>query len=337
MSVKTKLQDKSKRVITQKLIFTLHFLSFFTPQNYIQIPNKRKETFTYTKVINITMLNQSIYTAAQAVKQMDIHMRQVFLTKNGHSQEKKLWENTFIKHQIDKRNSNYTFSLNDHIRAMVYSLLSSSVVWDRIENQIDLETGKILSVDEIFHQYDVDYLMTCDPDKLRDEIKELHCASFSTLKQMTALINVNIKKLLDIEKQYGNIDTYYQMFIDKDNSMKTLIKQLSNPTSKDKFVQMSEALNAEYLKNVGYDIAKPDRHIKRILGSKILGCSEHEEALTYESFDIVADIASVLNESKAKVDYILWSYCANKFGEICTKETPKCEKCVVKEICNKYR
>ena len=107
---------------------------------------------------------------------MDNALRQYLLIKNGKLQEKKLWENTFIKHQIDKRNSGEIFSLSDHIRAMVYSLLSSGIVWDRIENEIDLTTGRILSIDEIFHQYDTEYLLQCNSSKLRDEVKKLGCA-----------------------------------------------------------------------------------------------------------------------------------------------------------------
>lgn len=98
---------------------------------------------------------------------------------------------------------------------------------------------------------------------------------------------------------------------------------------------MGEALTAEYLRNVGYDISKPDRHIRRILGSKYLGCSECEIVPIFEAFDIVAEIAEELNKSVAEVDYILWSYCAKDYGEICTKNKPKCDICAIKCYCNK--
>ena len=114
-----------------------------------------------------------------------------------------------------------------------------------------------------------------------------------------------------------------------------MVKQLADSKSENKFDEMAEALIAEYLKNVGYDIAKPDRHIRRILGSKILGCSEYEEVPVNEAFDIVAEIAREMNKPVAEVDYILWSYCANGYGEICTSKNPKCDKCVAIDICKK--
>lgn len=97
---------------------------------------------------------------------------------------------------------------------------------------------------------------------------------------------------------------------------------------------MAEPLTAEYLKNVGYDIAKPDRHIRRILGSTALGCSNHEIVPIFEAFDIVAALAKELNRPAAEVDYILWSYCANGHGEICTVKNPKCAICVANNCCN---
>ena len=281
------------------------------------------------------MLKSNTKNIAIAVEQMDKQLRSDLLLKDGVLQKKKLWENTYIKHQIDRRTDGGTFTINDHIRAMVYSMLSSGIKWERVEDSIDIKTGKIASIDEIFRDYDVDYLLQCNPDQLADEIKKLGCAGQSTRKQMKALVSVNINRLIKIENDNGSIDAYYQKFIDEDATLKTLVKQLADPKSDDKLIEMAEALIAEYLKNVGYDIAKPDRHICRILGSKILGCSEYEEVPVYEAFDIVSEIAREMNKTAAEVDYILWSYCADGYGEICTKDNPKCDICAAKYICKK--
>ena len=243
---------------------------------------------------------------------------------------KMLWENTFIKHQLDRRKRGGVFALNDHLRAMVYSMLSSGIMWERVEPLTDLETGMIQPLDDLFHQYDPDYAGSCDPLNLCDGIKGLHLASQYTRNQMTALVEVNIPKLKAIEQKYGSIDTYYKKYITIDCNLTRLIRQLSSSDSKDKLAQMGEALTAEYLKNVGYDTAKPDRHIRRILGSKYLACSAKQDVPVYETLDIVAEIANELSKSAAEVDYILWSYCASGYGEICTVKNPKCEICKAK-------
>lgn len=270
------------------------------------------------------------------VKEMEVQLHTCLLIKDGQIQEKKLWENTYIKHQLDRRSNEVTFSISDHIRGMVYAMLSSGIAWERVENSIDITTGRIKVIDEAFHQYDPDILLTLSPEMLSNRIKQLHCASQSTRKQMTGLICTNIKKLKHLEKEYGSIDTYYQKFIKKDGSYKALVKTLSDSNSQNKLVEMGEALIAEYLRNVGYDMSKPDRHIRRILGNNILACSEHEIVPISETFDIVKDIADRLEKSVAEVDYILWSYCSKGYGEVCTAINPKCNICVARQICRKH-
>lgn len=280
-------------------------------------------------------MSQAIQSTASVVKQMDEHMRNELLKKDGIIQADKLWENTYIKRQIDRRQAGGIFSTSDHIRAMVYSMLSSGIVWDRVSGHIDEATKQLTPIDEIFRQYDPEQLLQCEPEQLVNEIQKLRCASPYTAIQMQALIHTNIPKLIQFGNEYGSIDAFYQKFIADDPTLKTLVKALSAPHSDCKLAQMGEALTAEYLKNVGYDLAKPDRHIRRILGSKVLGCSTHEVVPIFEALDIVAALARELDWPAAEVDYILWSYCASGYGEICTSKNPKCDICVANQDCHR--
>lgn len=277
-----------------------------------------------------------INEGCEAVKQMERHLRNELLIKNDTVSQKQLWENTFIKKQIDKREKGETFVINDHIRAMVYSMLSSGISWKRVENDIDINTGKIISVDELFCQYDIDAIVKKPSEYFIEKIKELGFASQYTSKQMKALLEKNIPKLMGYEHTYGSVDNYYQSYITKDKSCEVLVKALSDSKSEDKMAQLGFALTCEYLRNVGYDIPKPDRHICRILGKDYLALSEKQPVTEEEAFNIVIDLAKELNKQVAEVDYILWSYCAKGYGEICIKDKnkSKCEECVVKEYCN---
>lgn len=277
---------------------------------------------------------KNIDRVANAVLLIDKQLREELLIKDGTVQAKKLWENTYIKKQIDKRENGGTFTVSDHICAMVYSMLTSGASWSRVEPSLDIETGRIQLIDEIFYQYNVDTLLHTDPNKLVNDLLSQKLGTQYIVNQMNALVNVNIRKLIALDTEYGSIDNFYQKFIDTDSTLKTLVKVLSVEGKPHKYAQMGEALTAEYLKNVGYDIAKPDRHIRRILGSDILGCSDSEIAPIYEAFDLVAEIARATGKRIAEVDYILWSYCANGYGAVCTKENPKCDICVNKLICN---
>lgn len=276
----------------------------------------------------------NIDKVSNAVLLMDKQLREELLIKDGTVQAKKLWENTYIKKQIDKREKGGIFTVQDHIRAMVYSMLTSGASWSRVEPSIDIETGRILLIDEIFYQYDVDTLLNTDPMILVDKVKAQTLGTQYIKNQMVALIGTNIGKMQSLEQEYGSIDNFYQKFIDTDPTLKTLIKVLSAEGKPHKYIQLDVALNAEYLRNVGYDIAKPDRHICRILGSEHLGCHNNSEVPKYEAFDIVSEIAHYLHKRTAEVDYILWSYCADGYGGICTKNNAKHSRCVARDICN---
>ena len=277
----------------------------------------------------------NIQNICEIIEQMEKQLQDSLLYRDGKLQTKKLWKNTHIKKQIDRRNSCIDiFSIQEHIRGIVYSMLSSGISWERVEKSVDEDTGRITILDNIFHQYEPEYLLSYSPEKLTGQIKEIGCASQSTGKQMKGLIQKNIPKMMELERNYGSIDQYYQKFIENDPSKKSLVKDISNPRSADKYIGIGEALAAEYLRNVGYDLAKPDRHIRRILGRDYLGCSENKIASVEESFDIVQSLSEYMGrETIAEVDYILWSYCARGYGEICTLKKPKCSICVAKRYC----
>lgn len=245
----------------------------------------------------------------------------------------KLWDNNFIKKQIERRKKGETFTLKDHIRAMVYSMLSSGSSWDRISKDTDPDTKCMFTVDKVFCNYDTEQLLKHTSEQLKEAVKDIGCGTLSTRKQMEALLSANIPKLLELEKEYRTIDTYYQKFIELDSTLKTLVTALSSSESKDKMVQMDIALVCEYLRNVGYDIPKPDRHICRILGSDYLAFSSTQTVPPFEVFDIIKRLAEITGKHNAEVDYILWSYCADGYGEICKKGYEKCAECVVRKHC----
>lgn len=288
----------------------------------VYVKNQKKSFFINDKRKRGGLMNNRAKDVSNAVLLMEKYL-------NENVQERKLWKKSFVKDQIKKRKEGGTFDLSDHVRAMVYSMLSAEKEWYLVQPHID--NGDI---DNIFKEFCVDELLQCEAGKLTEQIREKQCASRLTSRQMEAL-SVNINKLIEIEKQCGSVDTFYQCLCDKDNTYKMLICTLSSIGSPYKLQQMGEALVTEYLKNVGYDICKPDRHICRVLGCNVLGCSDKEEVPVYEAIDIMSFIANELNKPIAEVDYILWSYCAKGYGQVCTKSGTNCDRCVIKNFCCK--
>lgn len=277
------------------------------------------------------MINEITQKKADLVFAMEEQLKNDILKNAPY----KWWDNNFIKMQIEKRNKGETFTLKDYIRAMVYSMLSSGSSWDRISRDTDPDTKCIIPVDKVFFDYNTEQLLSQTPEQLKEAVKNIGCGTLSTRKQMEALLSANIPKLSGMERKYGTVDTYYQKFIELDSTLKTLVTALSSLESKDKLVQMDIALVCEYLRNVGYDIPKPDRHLCRILGSDYLAFSNEQTVPPFEVFDIVVKLAEMTGKCNAEVDYILWSYCATEYGEICTVTKPKCNICVAKKYCEK--
>ena len=143
---------------------------------------------------------KNIEAAANAIQRMDAHLRTALLVKDGTIPPQKLWENTYIKKQIDMRKSGGTFTLKDHVRGMVYSMITSGAPWSRLEDSIDMATGQIASVDEIFFQYDIDTLKNTDPACLVDRLLAQKLGTPYSENQMNALVHVNIEKLLWLER-----------------------------------------------------------------------------------------------------------------------------------------
>lgn len=164
-------------------------------------------------------MKHSTENVYKMVEQMDEHLRTDLLIKDGKIQEEKLWENNFIRRQIEKRAKGKSFDVKDHIRAMVYSMFSGGQSWDKYVGETDTSTGYIPSIDAIFQDYEPKLLLECSAEGLYGELKKIHLHSRFGLASIRALLTVNIPKLEKWEES-GGIDQYYHSYIQQgfDNS-----------------------------------------------------------------------------------------------------------------------
>jgi hypothetical protein len=95
---------------------------------------------------------------------------------------------------------------------------------------------------------------------------------------------------------------------------------------------LGEALAWEYIRNVGIDGCKPDTHLRRFLGSERMGNASGAIATVDETIRQIEVLSAEVNLPLSSIDNIIWSYCADGYGEVCTA-TPHCEKCVIHGSC----
>lgn len=222
--------------------------------------------------------------------------------------------------EMDLRKKGKVYSREEHLRGIIYSLMSAQTVW------VNIERNKP-NIDKIFYEYDFDKILDTEYEYFVQKLGEIRCRSRLTNAQMKAL-HENISTLKRIEKDFGSIDAFVTM-----EPTEKVIELLTSSSSKYKIKQMGEALAREYLRNVGVDSCKPDVHIKRLLGKERLGSSYNINATNNEVIIVMKKLSEETGLWMAQIDYILWAYCATDMGEICTAN-PKCSCCVLKDKCN---
>jgi hypothetical protein len=112
-----------------------------------------------------------------------------------------------------------------------------------------------------------------------------------------------------------------------------IVEKLSKGASFYKLKMLGEALAWEYLRNVGIDGAKPDTHLRRFLGADRMGTGDHSPATISEVNEQITILSNQTGMSKIEVDNLIWSFCADGSGEICTA-TPHCQDCPIADYCH---
>ena len=233
---------------------------------------------------------------------------------------KGLGYNTSLTAEIEKRKAGKQYTIRDHIQGMIYSLISNQTKWYRVEPHLS-------EIDELFYNYDPEKILHTDPGYFCEGLFNLKCGNMSIKAQMEALPE-NIQTFRYIEDEYGSIDSFITS-----EPTETIVEKLSRGASPYKLKMLGEALVWEYLRNVGIDGAKPDTHLRRFLGADRMGTGDHSPATISEVNEQVAKLSEQTGMSKIEVDNLIWSFCADGFGEICTA-TPHCSDCPIRDWCN---
>lgn len=222
--------------------------------------------------------------------------------------------------KMDLRARGKAFTTEEHLQGMIYSFLSAQTVWANVERNLR-------NIDKVFFGYNINEIKKHDSEYFVMKIRQYGCGSRLTNNQMKAL-HENIDTVCRIVNEYGSMDAFVTS-----RPQREIVRLLTTSGSKYKIKQFGPALAWEYLRNVGVDGAKPDVHMKRILGSIRLGFSGREEATDDEVLDAIEQLSKDTGLWMAQIDYLFWCYCATGKGEICTAN-PRCDKCVIKEYCH---
>lgn len=212
------------------------------------------------------------------------------------------------------RKAGKRFDLSKHIRGMIYAQLSAQRVWKGIARNLE-------KIDNIFCDYRPDYLTHKDWRDLEKSLTDINCGNRRIGKQMKSLRH-NINVLEDIQSQYGSVDAFVT------SKAPYAIATEFGSGKRFKLKEIGFTLALEYLRNVGIDVVKPDTHICRMIGPERLGLMEVEPS-PEGAYCCLMRMREQAQCSAVYLDNLLWLFAATGYGEICTRNNPKCNVCSV--------
>lgn len=220
---------------------------------------------------------------------------------------------------IDRYKAGKKFTKRDHCQALLLSVLSANRPWIGIHNHL-------ADLYKVFNGYDPDYLRTANPYMLMQEVCSYDCGNRRIAKQMEE-IAYNVSILDEIEKVMGDVDVPMQLAAD---NLKKVLWVYSDKGSRFKFKGVAIALAAQYMKNLGVDLVKPDVHLRRIIQRFGWTAWLPDEM---ETIDICQKVAKYFDITQTEVGTILWQYCAVGYIEMCGAN-PVCDLCPAIKECH---
>lgn len=228
-----------------------------------------------------------------------------------------------ILNAVRQREQGHKFNLSEHVKALIFAQLSSNTSWAKF----DLNKQYI---EKLFFYFDVDKIKNTNPSYFSDGLRQKKLGHLTIEEQMKSL-KYNINILEKINNYNSSLDDFII-----NNEPRKVVTLLGSQNGRYKLKQVGIPLACEYIRNVGIDIVKPDRHIRRILGPsylQIIPSDIDTEDVNLGIIDVCNYISKIVKLKPVIIDYLLWNYCATDYGAICTKNNPKCNVCVIKNYC----
>ena len=223
---------------------------------------------------------------------------------------------------VEARYAGRTWSDDGVFEALLMAVLSSNTDWSKIERvQPELT--------DLFSGFSLEsYATLSDADisgRFLRWFTDRKAASMTLRQNLDRLVNA-ARILLEYSRTHGTADGYFTSLMRHcDGDPKLAAIRLGCP-GRYKLPSLGVPLAAEALKNLGFDVAKPDRHVMRAVGSFGLvhfgRWTDSEEWRNERSTPIpstrrqrlamtaVQDIAEAADERVVLVDNAIWLLCA---------------------------
>lgn len=222
----------------------------------------------------------------------------------------------------DRRASGRTWTDQEVFEALVLAVLSSNADWSKVESVLpELST--------LFHRFDpADYATLSDTHVETEFVPWFVArkAGSMTLKRNLVYLIQAARKLERYSRTHGSADSYFTAIVHRSQGDPKRAALLLGSDPSYKLPSIGVPLAAETLRNLGYDVAKPDRHIMRAVGCFGLadfGVWSADESLRsgtkapnpscarqMAAMTAVEELAHNVQEQVILVDTAIWLLCA---------------------------
>ena len=225
---------------------------------------------------------------------------------------------------IKKRISGATWSDEEVFEASLMSLLSSNTDWSKIEK---IRPG----LRDLFSGFSLETYATLQDAKIENDFipwfKNRKASSRERKKNLLYLRSTALK-LLEHSRKHGSAEHYFTSLAHEcGNDPKQMALQLGRIGGKYKLKGFGVPLAAEMLKNLGFDVAKPDIHVLRAVESLGLvsfwTSARQSESELLQTMTAVEDIASAAGKYISFVDNAIWLLCAKSGSHLTNEELKK--------------
>jgi hypothetical protein len=220
---------------------------------------------------------------------------------------------------VESRQMGRTFTDSEVFQGIVKAVLSNSTDFSRIERIIQ-------ELHELFRGFDLNYYASLTEEDIEETFLPWFCCRFAGSLTMRSNLNNLIDasiKLISRSQQHGSLENFFNYIKSRQgNHPINLVLSLGSQSSLHKLSAMGIPIAAEAMKNIGYDVAKPDRHINRALGSfgmvhfsKWKDCSKCQapQANEDEMRKVMTKMDSMardVNEPVVFLDNAIWLLCS---------------------------
>lgn len=205
-------------------------------------------------------------------------------------------------------------------KALILAVLTSNTAWYTVDSKWHRLEPMIL---EWFRGFDLAWYASAsdqDVSQLVARFESERTGSRSLAPNLRRLVWAS-RSLLRRRQEHGTLDAYFAALVRQSGAPKHAARWIAGP-GPHQLPAFGIALAAEALKNLGYDVAKPDAHILRAVGSfgavrfrnwkdrsdfRSPSANDDEKLL---AMSYVEDIARATGIAAVLVDNAIWLLCA---------------------------